>query len=356
MTDSDDKRSIWIQEQALGTVQTLRHRGREVRYRLPEQIDGQITLRFKGFGKLKNGTAGDLLLSVRVDRGRDVKAVLWLSESQAAHGCQRGLLVGRRLFTITVPPGSREGQVARVAGAGRKTPFAWGLPLFGRRRGDICATLRVFPNTIKPIYGVVESMSDEDLVLESWVYRRIDLVMQEFGPEAFRLPPMTAEDIASLFNEGGWRALAKTLVARLTLEAARLAFASSASLPVPGQCRRSVEKDSSGRVLRCRYEISIRSEFLDDPFAVVAILAHELCHAVYSSRLAPGPDHVSKDGADLWEEERTVDLLVFMFQLGEFQMRVARERNITLGYFNQSLFERMYVILSRKRQVWQPFR
>jgi hypothetical protein len=49
------------------------------------------------------------------------------------------------------------------------------------------------------------------------------------------------------------------------------------------------------------------------------------------------------------EMERTVDLLVFLYQLGEFQLRVARNRKLTLGYFNQELFERMYVIASRKK-------
>ena len=102
--------------------------------------------------------------------------------------------------------------------------------------------------------------------------------------------------------------------------------------------------------MRC--EIAIRRDFLDDPFAVMAILTHELCHVVYSGKLAPSPDHQSQPGAELLEEERTVDLLVFMFQLGEFQMRVARQRGLTFGYFNQPLFERMQVILSRKRQPW----
>jgi hypothetical protein len=43
-----------------------------------------------------------------------------------------------------------------------------------------------------------------------------------------------------------------------------------------------------------------------------------------------------------------VDLLVFMFKIGEFQLRVARDQRLTIGYFNQSLFDRMQVIVSRK--------
>ena len=124
-------------------------------------------------------------------------------------------------------------------------------------------------------------------------------------------------------------------------------------LPVPGQCRREI-RTQGGQVVSSRNEISIRSEFLDDPFAVVAILAHELCHLIFARHLAPGPAHFSQPGPELLEEERTVDILVFMFHLGEFQMRVARQRRFTLGYFNQTLFERLQVILSRKRSVLPP--
>jgi hypothetical protein len=48
------------------------------------------------------------------------------------------------------------------------------------------------------------------------------------------------------------------------------------------------------------------------------------------------------------EEEHTVDLLVFMFKIGEFQLRVARDKRLTFGYFNQEVFERMQVIVSKK--------
>lgn len=164
---------------------------------------------------------------------------------------------------------------------------------------------------------------------------------------------MTANEVADVFNESGWQALAKLLVARLGLQGANTHVAALASLPVPGQCRRVLLKNQWGRIMSSGFGISIRHDFLDDPFAVVAILSHELCHAIYSRCLAPSLDHVAQPGAELLEEERTIDLLVFMFQLGEFQMRVARKQRLTLGYFNQSLFERMHVILNRKRQTWQ---
>ena len=45
---------------------------------------------------------------------------------------------------------------------------------------------------------------------------------------------------------------------------------------------------------------------------------------------------------------KTVDLLVFMFKIGEFQLRVLRDQRLTIGYFNQGVFERMQVIVPRK--------
>jgi hypothetical protein len=37
-----------------------------------------------------------------------------------------------------------------------------------------------------------------------------------------------------------------------------------------------------------------------------------------------------------------------MFRIGEFQLRVARDTRLTLGYFDQTVFERMQVIVARK--------
>ena len=97
--------------------------------------------------------------------------------------------------------------------------------------------------------------------------------------------------------------------------------------------------------------ITINEQFLDNPFSIVAILAHELCHVIYSERidaesLSVGY-RIKPEKASL-EEERTVDLLVFMFKIGEFQLRVARDKRLTLGYFNQEIFERIQVIVTRK--------
>jgi hypothetical protein len=53
-------------------------------------------------------------------------------------------------------------------------------------------------------------------------------------------------------------------------------------------------------------------------------------------------------GEELLQFERTIDLLVVMFKLGEFQIRTSRDKRLTLGYFNQEVFERMQVIVARK--------
>ncbi len=93
----------------------------------------------------------------------------------------------------------------------------------------------------------------------------------------------------------------------------------------------------------------------DHPFFIAAILAHELCHVVYVERI----DEAPKSAGNLFrsekatlETERTVDLLVFMFRLGEFQLRVARDKRLTLGYFDQEVFERMQVIVSKKLRLF----
>ena len=89
--------------------------------------------------------------------------------------------------------------------------------------------------------------------------------------------------------------------------------------------------------------------FLDNPFSITTILAHELCHVIYYENFEDlTPYYRLKTNEQTLEGERIVDLLIFMFKLGEFQLRVSRDERITFGYFNQEIFERMQVIVSRK--------
>jgi hypothetical protein len=345
----NEEKSLWITEEQLGSLRALRHRGRRVQYRLPKDIERQVTLRFRGYGRSENNERGDLLLHVQVDRGRDVEAVLWLSERQARAGAQKNLRHRKQLIGVAVPPASVDGQVVRVKGSGRKLPFHWGLPLFGRKRGDLLVKLRVFPDRVVARYRPVDCLGAEDLALEGWIYRRTDHIMEKVGKYLLSLPPLTAEDVADLFNQQGWRGLARHLVARLKLGLAPLSFKESGSLLVPGQCQKQMVSRNGGPPTVSHFKVFLNSRFADDPFAATAILGHELCHVVESRLLAEHPASAPPQGAALMEMERTVDLLVFLFGLGEFQMRVAREQRLTLGYFNQELFERMQVIVSRKR-------
>jgi hypothetical protein len=108
-------------------------------------------------------------------------------------------------------------------------------------------------------------------------------------------------------------------------------------------------------VTGCHYRITVKEQLLDNPFSIAAIMGHELCHVVYSERIDDTPKsvgYVIKSEKATLEEERTVDLLVFMFKLGEFQLRVARDKRLTLGYFNQEVFERIQVIVSRKLSLF----
>ena len=154
--------------------------------------------------------------------------------------------------------------------------------------------------------------------------------------------------MADLFNAGGWRAIAGALMTHFGIRNYAVFFEESKSLAVPGQCQKLVRSGSGFKSVQS-YTIKIRAIFLDDPFAITAILAHELCHVIEARHLAACETDPLPQGKALTELERTVDLLVFLFQLGEFQLRVARESHLSLGYFNQEMFERMYVILERRR-------
>ena len=103
----------------------------------------------------------------------------------------------------------------------------------------------------------------------------------------------------------------------LRLTSLRIDLSKSASISLPGSCERTVTVHNN-RVTGCYYRITIKEQLLDNPFSIAAIMAHELCHVAYSERIDDTPKsvgYVIKGEKATLEEERTVDLLVFMFKM-----------------------------------------
>lgn len=333
-------------ERRLGTIQTLRHRGQKIQYRVPAGIDRNVTLRFKGVGRTRRNEPADLLLRIEIDRGQNLETFLWLSQSQASTGTLKRLRFRKKALSIPVPPGSVDGQVLCLQQMGQKSRYRPGLPLFGRKRGDLRVTLRVFPDQVVPKYRSADRLEVEELALEGWIYRRSDEIVRVLPKSPLMAPPFTASKACDIFSENGWEAVGWALVEHLGLESEPIFFGSSHSQSAPGHCETKIANGRPGK-----YNITISTAYLESPFSVAAILAHELCHVIEMRHLRRGSRSEKLSGQKLLEMERTVDLLVFLYSLGEFQLRVASLSRVTLGYFNQDCFERLYILASRKRNA-----
>jgi len=193
-------------------------------------------------------------------------------------------------------------------------------------------------------------LSTEDMALEGWVYRKIDQVIHKIGKDIFPVNPIQADTVANSFNEHGWRGVFRDLVRHLRLTHLKIELAKSNSISRPGSCQRTAFVENN-TIIKYSYLITINDLFLDNPFSIAAILAHELGHVIYSEMIEDEPRTVGmrfKSDEGTLDEERSVDLLAFLFKIGEFQLRVARDKRLTLGYFDQELFERIQIIVSKK--------
>jgi hypothetical protein len=343
--------SIWVGEKELGNDRLIHHRGKRYHVKIPRQINKKVTLRLRGLGRTRFRKTGDLLLRVWLNKGEDVRRVLWLSATSARNGASKKLIIRGKRITMVIPKNSYDGLTIRLRGLGRGPSVGEGAPVLARKkRGNLLVKLSVYPDTITPRYGSFEALTTEQMALEGWVYRKYDEVMGKLGRSALPVEPIQASAIADLFNERGWKSIFDALVDHLKLTGLGIGLSKSASISLPGRCERTVTVHDN-KVTRSHYKITIQEQLLDNPFAIAAIMAHELCHVVYSERIGdpPKPDgYTIKSEKATLEEERTVDLLVFMFKMGEFQLRVARDKRLTFGYFNQEVFERIQVIVSRK--------
>jgi hypothetical protein len=302
-------------------------------------------------GKKRRDKTGDLYLHVWLNKGEDVNVSLWISETCARNGANKSLVVNGNAISMIIPPKSHHGLTIRLKGCGREAGFNPRAPdLHHKKRGNALVRLSVYPDSITPKYGSFDALSTEDMALEGWVYRKIDEVIGKVGESFFRVEPLTAEAVADLLNERGWRSIFQALVDHLNLADFSIELTQSDSIPQPGNCVGTVIVQDN-KPIGYRYKITIHKKFLDDPFSVAAILAHELCHVIYSEKIEKIPvttGIILKSEKATLEEERTVDLLVFMFKIGEFQLRAARDTRFTFGYFNQEVFDRMQVIVSKK--------
>lgn len=347
----DEARSIWVVEEDLGQEKTFHFKNKDYLIKIPKKFVKKITLRLRGLGKTRRNKTGDLFLHVWLNKGEDVNYCLWLSETSAINGDEKRLVLDGNTKTLVIPPNSHNGLIIRLKDFGKEVSSDPCAPaLHSKKRGNALVKLIVYPNNITPKYGSFEMLSTDNMALEGWVYRKIDEVKNKVSKSFFEVKLLTAEAVADLLNERGWRSIFQTLVDHLSLSNLNITLAQSESITRPGICERTVIIQNNTPI-GYKYKITIDTMFLDNPFFIAAILSHELCHVIYSEKIDKTPKtvgYILKSEKATLEEERTVDLLVFMFKIGEFQLRVARDKRLTLGYFNQEIFDRMQVIASRK--------
>lgn len=357
MSNLDYKHLIWVEEEELGKEKIEKHKNKKIKFRVPQKIHRKAIIRLRGLGKTKGDETGDLLLYIWLNKGNNISKNLWVSETYAKNGGYKKLFFEKKILEVLIPKGSHNGSVLRLKGLGKKLSFRWNAPFLNRKRGELLLNLCVYQENITPIYGSFEMLDTDEMDLESWVYLKID-ELKSIGISSYGVNPISADLIADLFNERNWNSIFHALVSHLDLNQVDIKIIKSSSISLPGMCEKTI-LFKNNVPLNCKYKITINEQFLDNPFCIAAILSHELCHVLYSEKIEKINKYISKysnyenkpvinNPKALEEEERTVDLLVFIFKLGEFQLRTSRDKQLTLGYFNQKNFERMQVIVSRK--------
>jgi hypothetical protein len=337
-----DEDSIWVDEADLGGEKLYYSGNARYFVKIPDKINKTISLRLPGLGRIRQGRPGILLLHLWLNKGVDVNWNLWLSETAARNGTNKKVLLDGNIVTLVIPPASHHGLTIRLRGYGRVGSNDPRAPQAGeKKKGNALVRLNVYPDSVTPRYESFEALSTEDMAQEGWVYLKFDFVVEKLGGSLKAIKPLSADTVADAMNERGWEGIFESLKECLGLADLNISLEHNPYISQPGTCQET----------GTQYKITINDNFLDNPFTVAAILAHELCHVIYSfkitERYKESGEVLMSENARL-EEEHAVDLLVFMFGLGEFQLRVARDKRLTIGYFDQAMFDRMQVIVSKK--------
>ncbi len=259
---------------------------------------------------------------------------IWIPETAGITGGVTRAWTPSAEMDIPIPPGTEDGDILRIEGAGIRPRF------WSRKREPYEVKVRLYSPEVLPSYEFLDPMDFAGAELQEWVDNRLRLIERRLNRKALgRCAERAAERIADQFNLGGWPAAVKFVIQFFGQEARGVGVV-PAPIPSPGQCRVTT-REANGRRWKT-YEVLVSNRFLHNPFFVAAIVAHELCHVVYREKIDPEAGFSPTTLA----EERTVDLLVFFHGLGEFQLRVARQCGVTLGYFDQHHFERLFRLLN----------
>jgi hypothetical protein len=350
LADLDNHYSILVEPQELGQYKTIISENREIHFRVPQKIIPTEIQRLKGLGKTKGKLTGNILIQMWLNKGIDVNTTLWLSEDSAWKGTHRTLWTSNGIIQVIIPKGSKNNSLITMKGFGDPPKFGAGVYFDNAKRGDLFIRLRTYQDSIEPRYGSFGSLSTEAMGVEGWVYKKIDEIISKLGTSILNYEPITADEIAEVYNETGWHGIFTHLRNRLNLTDIKIEIVPTGKLTRPGECHMNLSQyHDAGSVYVTSAVIYIDQAYLCDPIFAAAILAHELCHVVYSQNfLKSVKSKQTPNDPETLEQERAVDLLLFMFRLGGFQIRVSRDRNLTLGYFNQEMFDRMFVIVTKE--------
>jgi hypothetical protein len=349
LADLDCHHTIVVEPGGLDKYKTIFNETKEIEFRVPKKIEQPTILRLKGLGKIKGKLTGNLLIEIWLNKGEDVNACLWLSESSAWNGTVKNLWTSKGMINVLVPRRSDDGIIIRMKGFGNPPAFGPGVAFHSEKRGDLLVRVRTYPDHVNPLYRSFGLLNTDAMALEGWVYQKIDEIISKFGKSILYLEPITADTIAEVFNEKGWKGIFNYLRNHLNLKDLKIEVIPTDSMTKPGECQQNVSQYSSGSVYINSCKIYINQAYIEDPICVAAILAHELCHVIYGQHfLQIDKNNQSNNDKQTLEQERMVDLLVFMHRIGGFQIRVSRAKHITLGYFDQETFDRMFVIVLKE--------
>jgi hypothetical protein len=349
LADLNCHHTIVVEPEELGEYKTIINETKEIEFRLPRKIDQPTIYRLKGLGKTKGKLTGNILIQIWLNEGKDVSTCLWLSESSAWNGALKNLSKTHGSVKVLVPKGSTDGSIIKMKGYGNPPAFGPGVSFHSKKRGNLFVRVRTYPDYVNPQYRSFDSLNTDAMALEGWVYQKIGEIISKLGKSILNFEPITADTIADVFNEDGLNGIFNYLRNHLNLTDLKIDVVPTDSLTKPGECQLNVSQYSGASNYINSAIIYINQSYIQDPIFVAAILAHELCHVIYAQHFLQIDQHNQfHNGQQTLEQERMVDLLVFMHRIGGFQIRVSRAKHITLGYFDQETFDRMFVIVLKE--------
>ena len=333
------------------------YKGKVYKVKLPLiEPQKEVKIRLKKIGP----EGKDLILKLFYNKGAKQYVEHWVEKTALNKGYMGKINIENRVTDFIIDNSNLySGIVLRNKG---KLPFLLTILFRDRQyRGDVVVKLISYNSDILSGHSFFYNLTDQCLKEENKIFEKASAILRKKYDYINKVwqgqKNVHAVKVAEAYNHNGILGVFNLLKEYLRInDCVKLSVSNLINEPGRCSCKMiTTTSRSNYSYIESKtqyfedYEIIINQKYINNPFFVASILAHELCHIVYNKYFYTAEkfsggfyrNSVWDSDASTCDMEQTVDILTFVLGLGEYRIR-AKFYGVFFGYLQEPIFHNLF--------------